>query len=25
MGNGSIENGAQKMYNLMKSMENRIV
>lgn len=24
MGNGSIENGAQKMYNLMKSLENRI-
>ena len=25
MGNGSIENGAQKMYNLMKSLENRMV
>ena len=24
MGNGNIETGAQKMYNLMKSMENRI-
>lgn len=24
MGNGSIENGAQKMYNLMKSLENRM-
>ena len=24
MGNGSIENGAQKMYSLMKSLENRI-
>ncbi len=24
MGNGSVENGAQKMYNLMKSLENRI-
>ena len=24
MGNGNIENGAQKMYNLMKSLENRM-
>lgn len=24
MGNGSIENGAQKMYNMMKSLENRM-
>ena len=24
MGNGDVENGAQKMYNLMKSLENRI-